>query len=74
MPCRCSADITAKVRAVLELGPRGGYFPLEPADTMTLLRSILGEGDSSANMALPETVDDSPVNLLEVVNVAREKA
>lgn len=73
LPCRCSADTTAKVRAILELAPRGGYYPLEPADTVTLLRSILGEGDGSANMTIPETVDDSPVNLLDAVNSARAK-
>ncbi|BCH22099.1 hypothetical protein [Mesorhizobium sp. L-8-3] len=53
LPCRSQADITAKARAILELGPRGGYFPLEQADTVTLLRSILGEGDSTANMSVP---------------------
>lgn len=72
LPCRSQADITAKTRAILELAPRGGYHPLEPADTVTLLRSILGEGDTSANMTVNEPVD-APASLLDAVNAARAK-
>lgn len=43
LPCRSHADITAKARAILNLAPRGGYYPLEASDTATLLRSIAGE-------------------------------